>query len=955
VDHVDHHSLVGESLKILVGGLNPFVTRVFARTLPPGTEWPDLLRIKDEANGRRGGVYQSRDVALLLPVMTERMGDLGYPFTRHMPRQAENYARELRGVRNQWAHNGEFTDAETFRAIDSAELLLRAIGGEAEAAQLARLKLAVAPVAAHGRHAAPEVSTQAEVEEPPVQQVSSTRAAPKPPTAPSLGTPRIDIAAVSDLSYAMAHCRIPVVDHVTVDNTGGDLHSARVEVDVVSAEGSHGGPREVHLDIAAHKPTVLRNVDLKLDPSSMLAVDEQRPGDIRVVLRDAAGTVLAEAAKDVNILAANQWKATPPQLALEMLAAYVQPNAAVIAGMLTDVSDRLQQSTGNSAIDGYQSENPDRVDAIAHAVFDAMRARDIRYAEPPASWGNDGQKVRTPAEVLDGRLGTCLDTTLTMAAVLEQAGVNSTIWILKAHAFLGYWRTDSALGTISTTEPVDVVNQVDLGNIGLVETTMVTQAAAEATFADAVNAPRVRHLSGDLDEIIGITDIRQARESQIFPLPSRAVDADGNVVVTQYEPGAGRSIAPYVPTGKSGPATAAEAGPARIGQWKNALLDLSLRNKLINFTDRAGFRIEVPGPALGRFEDAINAGAHTTLLPSDEVKSVDVARGIRVGRELPERERELLLADKHSAYVDVTAAAYKTKLRHLAYKAKTIVEETGANNLYLAFGMLNWHFNDRELRSPLVLVPVTLTTANRGERYTLSIDEAGASTPNYCLIEKLRVELGLEIPDLVNPGEDASGIDLVGTFDAVRRAIAAAQLRFRVEETVHLSILQFAKFPLWKDLDDSWRELTRNSLVRHLIETPKEQFVDPVGEVPDVDLDVLGTAVPVPADSSQLRAVSDAVGGRTFVLEGPPGTGKSQTITNLLAHALASGRRVLFVAEKRAALDVVKRRLETVGLGDLSLDLHDKSARPAAVRTQIKEALELRISHDPQLLKTQCR
>ena len=103
-----------------------------------------------------------------------------------------------------------------------------------------------------------------------------------------------------------------------------------------------------------------------------------------------------------------------------------------------------------------------------------MQARDIRYAEPPASWGLDGQKIRTPGEVLDGRLGTCLDTTLTMAAVLEQAGINSTIWVLRGHAFLGYWRIDSALATVSTTEVIDAVNQVELGNIRLVETTMVT-------------------------------------------------------------------------------------------------------------------------------------------------------------------------------------------------------------------------------------------------------------------------------------------------------------------------------------------------------------------------------------------------------------------------------------------------------------------------------------------------
>ena len=132
--------------------------------------------------------------------------------------------------------------------------------------------------------------------------------------------------------------------------------------------------------------------------------------------------------------------------------------------------------------------------------------------------------------------------------------------------------------------------------------------------------------------------------------------------------------------------------------------------------------------------------------------------------ELSEQARELLLADKHSAYIDITEASYKTKLRYLASKARTIVEETGANNLYLAFGMLNWRLNDRDLRSPLVLVPVSLSTANRGEHYGIAIDEAGASTPNYRLVEKLRTEFGLEIPGLANPSEDASGIDLGGNI-----------------------------------------------------------------------------------------------------------------------------------------------------------------------------------------------
>jgi hypothetical protein len=965
VSEANYHSVVGEALSILIDGLNPFVERVFALALPPSMSWTELLRRRDAGAGRQMGSYKSGDLSLMLRAMTERLGEYGFPFNRHLSRAGQTYASELRDVRNRWAHNHAFTEAEAYRAIDSMELLLRAIGAEESAAEAAQLKSTLNPMrsaspVADGHSPPAERVTPAPAEPTEARSAAPVRFAPSPAEtvitqpAPATSTGRIEIHAVSDLSYPMAHCRVPVIDHITIHGAAEELRGAVLQVSVVSADGSHGGPRERHLDVAAAKPTILRDINLALDPASMLAVEDQRPGRIEAVLRDATGAVVAESSRDVNILAANQWKASPLQLGMEMLAAHVQPNASAISTLMREVSDRLEAATGRSAIDGYQTENPERVDAIAQAVYDAMRARDIRYAEPPASWGLDGQRVRTPAEVLDGRLATCLDTAVTMAAALEQAGINTTLWVLEGHVLLGYWRIDSSLATVSTTEVIDVVNLVDLGQLRLVETTNVTGGDQSAPFSAAVNAPRTAHLGGDLSNILGVTDIRQARRSQIFPLPSRAIGPDGDVVVTEYIPAADPVIAPYQPTG-SGATTHSpkESVPPRVAKWKNALLDLSLRNKLINYTDRAGFRLEVPGPALGQFEDAVNDGTRIILQASDAVKEIDVARGIRYGRDLPERDRQLLLADKHSAYIDITTAAYKTRLRSLASKAKTIIDETGANNLYLTFGMLNWRFDDRELRSPLVLVPVTLSTTNRGERYTLTLDEAGASTPNYCLVEKLRVTFGLEVSELIDPAQDASGIDLRATFDAVRRAIARRGLHFRVEETVHLAILQFAKFPLWKDLDDSWEALSGNSLVSHLINSPYQPYTDPVLSGAEVDLDQLGDEVPVPADSTQLHAIAEAAVGRTFVLEGPPGTGKSQTITNLLAHAMAAGQRVLFVAEKRAALDVVKKRLESVGLGELSLDLHDKSSRPAAVREQIRAALDLHINADTDSLHAQ--
>ncbi|QYF72334.1 DUF4011 domain-containing protein [Cryobacterium sp. PAMC25264] len=762
----------------------------------------------------------------------------------------------------------------------------------------------------------------------------------------------ITISSLPFLSYAMAHCRIPVVDEIVIQNLAGETRGASLEVDVVSADGSLGGPKVLLVDLGDQQTTILRTVDLVLDPARMLGVDEQRPGLIRATLRNSVGALLAETTVNVEILAFNQWVANPLNLGLELLAAHVQPNAAAIAPLLTEASDLLKERTGNSSLSGYQTESAERVDETAAAIYDAMRARDIRYAEPPASWGSRGQKVRTPAEVLEGRLGTCLDTTVTLAAALEQAGINSTLWTLNDHIFIGYWRIDSSLGAPALTDVADIVNLVDLGEIGLVETTCIAGGDESAPFAEAQRLPHIKHLAAGLEKFLGVTDIRQARESHIFPLPSRSIGVDGETVVTVYQPGAGPTIAPYYASAAADTTPGGTPVPARVAQWKNALLDLSLRNKLINYTDRSGYPLAVPAPAVGRMEDAINAGTPITLVPSDAVPTIDRARGVRYGRDLSETARELMLADKKSAFIDITEAAYTTKLRYLANKAKTIVEETGANNLYLAFGMLHWTFNDRELRSPLVLVPVTMVTASRGTSYRLTVDESGASTPNYCLLEKLRLSFNLDIPGLSDPTQDSSGIDLPAAFTAVREAIAKAGLPFRVEESVDLSILQFAKFRLWKDLDENWEVLSLNSLVSHLINSPLEAYFDPVLSAPSVDLDELGGCVPVPADSSQLEAVAEAVGGRTFVLEGPPGTGKSQTITNLLARSLAAGKRVLFVAEKRAALDVVKKRLESVGLGDFSLDLHDKGARPAAARAQIKAALDLRVRADEAALQT---
>ncbi|MCZ2817907.1 DUF4011 domain-containing protein [Modestobacter sp. VKM Ac-2984] len=756
----------------------------------------------------------------------------------------------------------------------------------------------------------------------------------------------VDVTAVPVLSYALAHNGIAVVSQLVLTGHDEPVRHASVHVAVRDAEGPIGAAVELFADIDPGHTTVLTDVGLRLDPAAMLQVEERRPGWLSVLV-EKDGEVLGRARVPVQLLAAAQWLATPLELAMEMLAAHVLPNHPTIPALVAEAAEVLGTETGSPSIQGYQS-GAQRVDAIAAAICTAVQARAVRYSEPPASWADVGQKVRTPGEVLDERVGTCLDLVVVLAAALEQAGIRPLLWLVEGHAFLGYWREELSAQSSATTDVASLVNLIDLGLIRLVETTMLTTRSEPVGFDELHRPPYAAWLTGDLDRVIGVVDVYRARRDGVLPLPARTRDADGTVQVVEYRPAVHSTPARPADTGTAAEQEARETAPPRIAQWKNALLDLSLRNRLINYTPRAGIALTVPDAHLGALEDLINGGTALTLLPSDQLAAVQRERGLRSARELPPELLAELLLDRRGLYVDVPESSYLTRMRALAYKAKTVLEETGANNLYLALGSLAWELDGRPLRSPLILVPVVLKAHSRSGAYRLTVDESGTSTPNYCLLEKLRQLHGLSVPGLAEPTEDGAGIDLDAALQAMRVALVEQGLPYRVEPTADLAILAFAKFRLWKDLDEHWATLSENPLVAHLVHSPTDPFDDPVAEDGSVDLDELAAAVPVPADASQLTAVAEAAAGRTFVLEGPPGTGKSQTITNLLARAVADGKRVLFVAEKRAALDVVARRLDAVGMGPFALDLHDKGSRPAVVRAQIRAALEHAVQVDEQ-------
>lgn len=284
-------------------------------------------------------------------------------------------------------------------------------------------------------------------------------------------------------------------------------------------------------------------------------------------------------------------------------------------------------------------------------------------------------------------------------------------------------------------------------------------------------------------------------------------------------------------------------------------------------------------------------------------------------------------------------------LRGLRSKAETALEETGAHVLYLAIGFLVWfESSDSKVErfAPLYLLPVSLIKgrldpATRTYYYALAYngDEVRA---NLALRERLRSDFNLELPEI----EDDTRPEAY--LAAVSELVGRTYPRWRIERLATLAPFSLGKLLLYLDLEPRrWSgTLTDHPILKRFTE-PKSDDEDDPGEHLIDALPEVHQRYPLidDADSSQHSALVDALDGKNLVIQGPPGTGKSQTITNIIAAALAQGRTVLFVAEKMAALQVVKSRLDRAGFGHYCLELHSNKVQKREVLDSLKSRLDL--------------
>ena len=744
------------------------------------------------------------------------------------------------------------------------------------------------------------------------------------------------------ISYAMQQNYIPAVRSITLaNNTEEPIKNVTVRI---NSEPEFIKPFETEIScLASGEPVEISPVRLILSSEFLFSLTEKMSASIHFTVVSEEKE-LCDIIKNIDLLPFDQWLGY--SVIPELTAAFVLPNHPKIDEISAKAGMYLKEWTGNPSFVGYQSRNPNIVKRQIASVYAALQAENIAYRNPPASFEQVGQRIRMPYTVLEQKGGTCLDLAILFASCLESVGLNPLIMIIKGHAFCGCWLEEEIFENCAEDDISAVTKRTANGMdmLCLVECTDFT--AGKNTDFDHAEKHANDHLINPSDFLMAI-DIRRCRGNGIRPIPARIAE---NGVFTAVDYGKRNedqiTNAPReIDLSRHAAISESNTKITRETLWERKLLDLSLRNSLLNFRPNSG-SVQFMTSDLATLEDAIADGESFKIMPAPS--EITLALSDSKIFEI-ENEKDMIAAISDSEFklhrirTFISESQLEQILKKIHRTAKLSIEENGANTLYLALGFLRWFETDKSERprfAPLVMIPVEIIRKIQDRSYSIRIRDEETQM-NITLLEMLRQDFDIDIKGLDPLPKDEKGTDIPLIFNTIRNGVMSKR-RWDIEEIAFLGQFSFSQFIMWNDIRSRSEELEQNKVVSSLI-SGKINW-EPINREsgPHMLDDILkpsDIAVPMDADSSQLAAVYQAAQGESFVLHGPPGTGKSQTITNMIANALYNGKSVLFVAEKMAALSVVQKRLASIGLDIFCLELHSNKAQKKAVLSQLESAL----------------
>ncbi|PJJ53750.1 AAA domain-containing protein [Mumia flava] len=369
----------------------------------------------------------------------------------------------------------------------------------------------------------------------------------------------------------------------------------------------------------------------------------------------------------------------------------------------------------------------------------------------------------------------------------------------------------------------------------------------------------------------------------------------------------------------------------QLDTWREDLVAVDRRQRLIYFKHTVSGSLEITTPSVSSIMSALD-------------------RSPLIGLECtPEAAEDLDSSNQWLATAPIrvsgkTAAKLRTSLVRQHQQSLQTWADRGYWTLYLGLGSLHWKdlSDGREVESPLLLCPVKLEREGSQAPFRLTRTEDDI-VANPALRVKLERDFDVTLPEV-----DSDLVDPVSYLRAVAAA-CSEQAGWSVHERVVMTLFSFHKEAIFRDLTDHQDQIMAHDLVQRIAlgtDAPHKETLGFGWDPRTADLDSIApperSRTILDADTSQRACIAAARDGRSFVMDGPPGTGKSQTIANMMAELMAQGRSVLFVSEKAAALDVVRDRLAAAGLEHFLLELHSHHATRKEVVAQLAKALSQR-------------
>lgn len=702
----------------------------------------------------------------------------------------------------------------------------------------------------------------------------------------------------------------------------------------ISSEPEFLLPTEITGIRLPRRTTAKFDADVKLSPLYLVALDRRVDGEIVLEVLDEEGVSVTSERFPVELLAFNECNCEEDP---GSLAAFVRRTQEL--NKLLNLAARKLQGWALSSCVGYSGTRNNVRNHFA-ACYSVLA--DKKFTAGKGRTDGEYSFISDHSETMETGIASPLELALILAAMVEANGQNAVIARISGKWFAGCFLVNECLPNL-IGDDVDMLRKKSERGVSDLSFVCVQDILDGIAFEKAEKtAQNALRKAADVDFIV---DIKRARIMHIYPLPER-VKREGGYDLRQskdyYANVAPKQLSEY------GGEIGGEKEISRVTQWERRLLDMDMRNSLLNFKVSQTV-VKLLVPSLEDFIENVMGDVHTFTLeqkPKENLESLDKLSGgfDRVNFLKPFADYILYEYKNRRFRTVYENREHESVLLRLFRKERSIQEETGTLTLYLAAGFLKWKEQEHseEKFAPLFLYPVTINRKGiASPSYSVEVNTDDLRV-NSTLLEFLYQEFDLDMRGLTTVALDSPQAVL-----SVLARIKRETVRFKgwdVLGNVFLASLSFANYLLWHDVkykSDRFREHPIvSSLINNRLELPPGAF-----DLSDRSSDeaYIGNDrmfLPISADSSQYSAIYDSL-SKSFVLHGPPGTGKSQTITNIIANNIVRGRRVLFVAEKMAALSVVHRRLQNIGLGDFCLELHSNKANKNVVLNHIINTLSL--------------